>query len=92
MSSHALFETEGVVDDLFYGGVRGNPECVLWAAILELQCAKCKKQDRWRGRTAMAVASVARLAGWIFNRELALCPDHSSVKPRVYRKQGGRRP
>lgn len=74
---------EKITDDLFYVGARRIPEIsVLWATILELQCNECKVQERWRGRTPFAVARVARLRGWVFNKLAARCPQHSGKKPR----------
>lgn len=75
---------EKITDDLFYvGGISGVPEAgVLWATILELQCARCKRQERWRGRTPQAIANVARLRGWVFEKRDALCPQHSGKKVR----------
>jgi hypothetical protein len=77
---------EDEVGDIIYGKRKegAGRECVLWAVVLELRCIHCDQQERWRGRTGLAVANVARLAGWMFNSEMAACPEHSGVKRHVF--------
>lgn len=90
MKSHGNAE---VIDDLFFVEPKAeidevsrrgaSRECVLWAVVLELRCHQCENQDRWRGRTAKAVASFARLKGWFFRAGRAQCPQHAGVAKKV---------